>query len=72
MPPHVRDNQTSTYKKVVVRKLDRSVVKGFVESATYLRLDMMEMIDREGRAVIVPLPEIKAVFFVRDFDGNPQ
>jgi len=72
MPPHVKDNQTSTYKKVVVRKLDRSLVKGFVESATYLSLNRMEMIDREGRAMTVPLPEIKAVFFVRDFDGNPQ
>jgi hypothetical protein len=72
MAPHVRDNQTSTYKKVVVRKLDRSLVKGFVESASYLRLNRIELIDREGRAVVVPLPEIKAIFFVRDFDGNPQ
>jgi len=72
MSPHVRDNQKSTYKKVVVRKLDRSLIKGFVDSATYLRLNRIEIIDREGRAVVVPLPEIKAVFFVRDFDGNPQ
>jgi hypothetical protein len=72
MPPHVRDNQKSTYKKVVVRKLDRSLIKGFVDSASYLRLNGIQIIDREGRAVVLPLPEIKAVFFVRDFDGNSQ
>jgi len=72
MPPDVRDTQKSTYKKVVVRKLDRSLVKGFVDFARYLRLNSIEIIDREGRAVVVPLPQVKAVFFVRDFDGNPQ
>jgi hypothetical protein len=30
------------------------------------------MLDREGRAVVIPLPEIKGVFFVKDFEGNPQ
>ena len=66
------DNHKSTYKKVVVRRLDHGVVKGFVDSASYLGPGGIEMLDREGRAVVIPLPEIKAVFFVREFEGNPQ
>ena len=72
MAPRVRDNHKSTYKKVVVRRLDHDIIKGFVDVTSYLGLDGIEMLDREGRAMVVPLPEIKGVFFVRDFDGNPQ
>jgi len=70
--PCVTDNHKSTYKKVVVRKWDHVVVKGFVDSASYLRPSGIEMLDREGRAVVIPLPEIKGVFFVREFEGDPQ
>ena len=66
------DNHKSTYKKVVVRRLDHDLIKGFVDSTSYLRPNGIEMLDREGRALIVPLAEIKGVFFVREFDGNPQ
>jgi hypothetical protein len=68
----VSDNRKSTYKKVVVRRLDHGLIKGFVDSTSYLGPKGIEMLDREGRKVVVPLPEIKGVFFVRDFDGNPQ
>jgi len=72
LAPSVRDNHKSTYKKVVVRRLDHGLIKGFVDAASYLGPNGIEMLDREGRAVVIPLPEIKGVFFVRDFDGNPQ
>ena len=65
-------NNKSTYKKVVVRRLDRGLIKGFVDSNSYLRPGSMEMLDREGRTVHVPLDAIKAIFFVREFEGNPQ
>jgi len=68
----VTHKHKSTYKKVVVRKLDHAVVKGFVDSASYLRPSGVEMLDREGRALVIPLPEIKGVFFVREFDGDAQ
>ena len=62
----------STYKKVVVRRLDRGLTKGFVDSTSYLGPNGIRMLDREGRALTIPFHEIKGVFFVRDFDGNPQ
>jgi hypothetical protein len=68
----VRDNYKSTYKKVVVRRLDHGLIKGFVDSASYLGPNGLQMLDREGRTLVIPLAEIKGVFFVRDFDGNPQ
>ena len=72
MAPLVKDNHKSTYKKVVVRRLDHGLVKGFVDSASYLGPNGIRMLDREGRTLNIPLHEIKGVFFVRDFDGNPQ
>jgi hypothetical protein len=71
-PPGVRDNYKSTYKKVVVRRLDHGLIKGFVDSTSYLGPNGIQMLDRQGRTVVIPLAEIKGVFFVRDFDGNRQ
>jgi hypothetical protein len=70
MAPLVKDNHKSTYKKVVVRRLDHGLMKGFVDSTSYLGPNGIRMLDREGRTLTIPLHEIKGVFFVRDFDGN--
>ena len=70
--PYVTDKHKSTYKKVVLRRLDHELIKGFVDSASYLKPNAVEMLDREGRALTVPLAEIKGVFFVREFEGNSQ
>jgi hypothetical protein len=67
-----KDNRKSTYKRVVVRRLERSLVKGFVDSTSYLGPKGIEMPDREGWTVTIPLHEIKGVFFVKKFDGNSQ
>ena len=68
----MKDNHKSTYKKVVIRRLDHGLMKGFVDSASYLGPNGVRMLDCEGRTLTIPLPEIKGVFFVKDFDGNPQ
>jgi len=62
----------STRKQVVVRKLDKGLVKGFVDPDAYLHPEGVELLDREGRLLRIPLEEVKGVFFVREFDGNPQ
>ena len=62
---------TSTRKRIVVRKLDKGLVKGFLDPKGYLTPDL-EVLDREGRLVHVPMLGVKGVFFVRDFDGNPD
>jgi hypothetical protein len=55
---------------VVVRKLDKGLIKGFLDPSGYLTSDL-EVLDREGRLTHVPMSTVKGVFFVRDFDGNP-
>jgi hypothetical protein len=67
----VPDRLSSTRKRVVVRRLDKGLVKGFLDPKGYLANEI-DVLDREGRLVQVPMPAIKAVFFVRDFDGNPS
>jgi len=55
-----------------VRKLDKSLVKGFVAPDLFLQPEGVEIIDRDGHLLQIPLAEVKGVFFVRDFDGNPR
>lgn len=64
--------QPSTHKKVVVRKLDRESVKGHVNPNSYLGPDGVELMDPDGRRTVIPLEEIKGVYFVREFDGNQE
>jgi hypothetical protein len=68
----VKSSASSTRKKVVVRKLDKGLVKGYVNPNKYLGPSGVEVLDREGRLLGIPLQELKGVFFVRDFKGNPQ
>lgn len=65
-------SRSSTHKRVVVRNLNKALLKGFVDPATYLRPEGIEILDQEGHLVKVPLEEIKGVFFVREFEGNPE
>jgi len=67
----VKNGPSSTRKRVVIRKLDKGLIKGFVDPNGYLASEM-EVLDREGRLVHIPMSEIKGVFFVRDFEGNPD
>ncbi len=68
----VAENRSSTHKRVVIRKLDKSLVKGFVDPHKFLSQDSVEILDLEGRLLHVLLDEIKGVFFVREFEGNPH
>jgi hypothetical protein len=68
----VKHRLSSTRKKVVVRKLDKTLVRGYVDPRTYLSATGVELLEFEGRLVNVPLDQIKAVFFVRGFEGNPH
>lgn len=60
----------STHKKVAVRKLDNELIKGYVNPQTYLGPQGVELLDREGRLVTIPLGSVKGIYFVRDFDTD--
>ena len=64
--------RSSTLKKVVVRKLDKDLVKGYLDPDAFLTPAGVEVLDLEGRHMMVPLAEIKGVYFVRDFEGHRE
>lgn len=57
----------STHKKVIVRKLDRDSVSGYVP-ATFVVDGKLEMLNTAGNVVSIDLKDIKSVNFVRDFN----
>jgi hypothetical protein len=56
----------STHKKVIVRKMDRDSVSGFV-APVFLVDGKVEMLNTAGNVVSIELRDIKGVYFVRDF-----
>jgi len=56
----------STHKKVIVRKMDRDSVNGYV-GAHFIADGKLELMNTSGNLVLMELREIKGVYFVRDF-----
>jgi hypothetical protein len=67
---HIVSN--STTKKVYVRRLDHQLLAGYVAPQTYLRPDGIELIDRSAQVTTIPYERIKAIYFVREFEGDPE
>jgi hypothetical protein len=59
----------STHKKVIVRKMDRDSVSGYV-SAQFVNEGKLELLNTAGNVVAIDLREIKGVFFVREFGDS--
>src|SRR4029077_17473199 len=60
----------STHKKVVVRKMDRDSVSGYVAPAQFVREGKLELLNTAGTVVAINLREIKGVYFVREFGDS--
>lgn len=58
----------STHKKVVVRKMSRDSISGYVTPATFVSEGKLELLNTSGNLVKIDLAEIKCVYFVRDFN----
>jgi len=64
----------STTKKALIRRYDRETLAGYVNPASFLQPDGVELLSDQGHASIVPYREIKLVSFVKEFEGaaDPQ
>jgi Family of unknown function (DUF6982) len=65
----------SGWNRIVVRYLDGRLLKGFSQDFHQSRphFHLSPIIDGvTHQPVLVPMPRLKAVFFVRDFEGNPD
>jgi hypothetical protein len=63
---------TSTTKKAYLCRMDRSYIEGYVSPQTYQRADGVEILGRSAEVTVVPYAEIRAVYFVKDFNGPPN
>ena len=59
----------STHKKVIVRKMDRDSVSGYV-GAQFIQDGKLELLNTAGNVVAIDLGEIKGVYFVREFGDS--
>ncbi len=55
----------TTHKKVIVRKMDRDTISGYV-SAAFIADGKIEILNTAGNVVSVELHEVKGVYFVRE------
>jgi len=60
----------STHKKVIVRKVDRDSISGYVAPANFIHDGKLEVLNTAGNIIGVNLKEIKGVFFVREFGDS--
>jgi hypothetical protein len=56
----------STHKKVIVRKVGRDSVSGYVSPANFIVDGKLELLNPAGKVVLINLEEIRNVDFVRD------
>ena len=60
----------TTNKKVFVTRFERESVEGFVQTPGGFTDDTVEVLTPAGTLLRLPYSEVKAVCFVRDFDGG--
>lgn len=57
----------STTKKVIVRKMDRDTINGYVSPSNFVHEGKLELLNTSGNVVAIELKDIKGVYFVREF-----
>lgn len=61
----------STSKRVIAVRFDRESIAGFVDPNELIRPEGIELLSPAGALVLLPLTEVKALCFVRDFESFP-
>jgi len=59
----------TTHKKVIVRKMDRDTVNGYV-SAAFIADGKVEVLNTAGNVVAIELGDVKGIYFVREFGDS--
>lgn len=65
-----KTSPSSTRKKVIVRRFDAEALTGYVESSMFLEQKEIELLDRQGHPVHVPLDTVKGIYFVRGLEES--
>jgi hypothetical protein len=75
LPRESADQACSAFQKIVARHADGKILKGYTQDFHPSRpqFSLWPSINATPKErVLVPIARLKAVFFVRDFNGNPQ
>src|SRR5689334_15822942 len=56
----------------MIRRFDRPPLAGYVNPISFLQPEGVELLSADGNIAVVPYAEIKAVAFVRDFEGGGE
>jgi hypothetical protein len=64
----------STHKKVVVRFLDRNVVRGYLNPSRLGATDALELLTQQGEQRSFEVKDVRSIYFVREFtdDYEPE
>lgn len=62
----------STTKKALIRRYDRDTLAGYVNPASFMLPEGVELLSDQGHASIIPYLEIKLLAFVKDFEGAAE
>jgi hypothetical protein len=57
-------------KKVILRKLSRDWLSGYLPPSAFVVEEQVELLDLGGKLISVPMPEVKWICFVRDFQSG--
>ena len=68
--PNLQQYMPSTHKKVIVRKMDRDTVSGYVSPSQFVHEGKLELLNTSGTVISMDLREIKGVYFVREFGDS--
>jgi hypothetical protein len=60
----------STNKKALVRRYERETLAGWIKPAGFLQPEGVELMSLQGDIQTLPYREVKAVCFVRDWEGG--
>ena len=55
-----------------VRRFGKRLLEGYVSPQAYLHRDGIEVLARTAEAVFIPYDEVRCVYFVREFGGDPE
>ncbi len=60
------------HQKLILRRRDGTMERCSTYSHFSAAFRSIKVIDTDGKVASVPLSELKAIFFVKDFGGNPH
>ena len=61
---------SSTHKKVVVRFLDRTVLRGYMNPSKLGDAETLELLTPDGEQRNFAVKDVRSIYFVREFSGD--